>query len=236
MVAEHPTTEQWREIARQLREPFPAADIKQRKGRGGQQFDYIDARAVMDRLDSVVGPENWCDTYEVIDLANGAVQCTLTVYGISKQDIGYPNAPMTATDKTGNLMSDEPLKAAYSDALKRAAVQWGIGRFLYQGGAPKADQVEVPRSSVRDTVPGDITDGKPDVTAWLNSAINALADREHISGPTVAQRGMHALGISGAYTSLPEEQAKRLTKWAVAELKQAAARQPVASVPEDESF
>ena len=45
---------------------------------------------------------------------------------LCKADVGYPN-------DADNDPEDEPLKAAYSDAFKRAAVQFGIGRWLYQG-------------------------------------------------------------------------------------------------------
>ncbi|PID87047.1 MAG: hypothetical protein CSB13_01385 [Chloroflexi bacterium] len=74
----------------------------------------------MERLDSVVSPVNWSDSYRVVEIGNqAAVECTLTVCGVSKTDVG------TAGD------SAEAAKAAYSDALKRAAVKFGIGRYLY---------------------------------------------------------------------------------------------------------
>ena len=82
---------------------------------------YIDARQVFSRLDELFGPDGWQTGYRVLDAASGAIECTLTIAGISKSDVGYPN-------RSGG---EEPLKAAYSDATKRAAVQWGIGRWLY---------------------------------------------------------------------------------------------------------
>ena len=48
-----------------------------------------------------------------------AVECTLTVCGVSKTDVGTSGE------------SADAAKAAYSDALKRAAVKFGIGRYLY---------------------------------------------------------------------------------------------------------
>lgn len=112
------------EQGRNLRAPFPEAFIKQRAGRGGQRFNYITARDVMDRLDAVVGPSNWSSVYRRVDVETGAVECRLTIYGVTKADVGYPNNPESDQET-------EKLKAAYSDALKRAAVQWGVGRFLY---------------------------------------------------------------------------------------------------------
>lgn len=81
---------------------------------------YIDARDVMDRLDSVLGPENWQDRYT--ETPKGRLLCTLALRidgeWIEKQD-GAGD-----TDVEGD-------KGAISDALKRTAVKWGIGRYLY---------------------------------------------------------------------------------------------------------
>ena len=78
---------------------------------------YIDARDVMDRLDAVVGAENWSDKYTTLAIGENrwAIECTITINGVSKSDVGEGDAP----------------KDAYSDALKRAAVKWGVGRYLY---------------------------------------------------------------------------------------------------------
>ena len=116
-----PNKEGWRRIGENFRKPMPA---KQRTGRGGMKFDYITARQVQDRLDKVLGPGHWSTRYRLIDPNGPAVECTLTIFGVSKADIGYSNNP-DAEHET------EPLKAAYSDAFKRAAVHFGIGRFLY---------------------------------------------------------------------------------------------------------
>ncbi len=81
---------------------------------------HIDARDVMNRLDAVVGVGGWSDSYQVLN--NGKnVECTLTVLGVSKSDVGQTNEGGFA----------DPLKAAYSDSLKRAAVKFGIARHLY---------------------------------------------------------------------------------------------------------
>ena len=116
-----PTKDGWRKIGELLRKPMPS---KKRKGPGGLSFDYITARQVQDRLDTVVGPGNWQSVFRVIDVQERVVECTLMIFGVCKSDVGYSNTP-DADHET------EPLKAAYSDAFKRAAVQWGVGRWLY---------------------------------------------------------------------------------------------------------
>jgi hypothetical protein len=80
---------------------------------------YIDARAVIERLDHCVGPHRWTDEYREIQ---GGFACKLSIYTrngwVSKED---------GADRT----EIEAVKGGISDALKRAAVKWGIGRDLY---------------------------------------------------------------------------------------------------------
>src|SRR5512146_659825 len=112
-----------REILEQLRKPFPANKIsfkvqtKPSEKGNSLVVAYIDARDVMERLDEVVGPDG-SDRYEKAGTDKGLV-CYLTVCGVTRADVG--------DDDNEN----EPVKSAYSDAFKRAAVKFGIGRFLY---------------------------------------------------------------------------------------------------------
>ena len=95
---------------------YRVMNVTKAKDKGSVAF-YIDARDVMDRLDEVVGGENWQDKYTVLAFSESrwAVECTLIVNGVAKTDVGEGDAP----------------KDAYSDALKRAAVKFGVGRYLY---------------------------------------------------------------------------------------------------------
>lgn len=80
---------------------------------------YIDARDVMELLDTVCGPENWQDKYEYVGTKLIAGIGIKTTEGwIWKYD-------------TGTESDMEADKGQFSDAFKRAAVKWGIGRFLY---------------------------------------------------------------------------------------------------------
>jgi hypothetical protein len=116
-------------IAAALSAPFDPKDIKFKpqmvKQNRALAMAYITSRAVMDRLDEVAGAENWQDSYEL--LPGGSVVCTLSVslggQWVSKVDVGNPSEQPDDGDK---------VKAAFSDALKRAAVKWGIGRYLYR--------------------------------------------------------------------------------------------------------
>lgn len=124
-----PRVEDWEEISNEFLKPFPNSEIGFLP-RAGRQFAHIDARAVMRRLDQVVGPEGWLWDFEVIPSNSGAcVKGTLTVVGIPKSDVG---------EDSGN---EEPMKRACSDALKRAAIHFGIGRFLYELGTINTPQI-----------------------------------------------------------------------------------------------
>lgn len=109
---------------------FPRAAISWRAqslmkdGTKAMALAYIDARDVMQRLDEAVGPENWQDRYE---FHGPRTVCYLS--------IRVNDEWITKADGAGD--SDvEAEKGAISDALKRAAVKWGIGRYLYDLDAP----------------------------------------------------------------------------------------------------
>ena len=112
-------------LIEQLAEPFAPEDIEWRVGSTnadkskGMALPYITARAQMNRLDSILGPENWRDEYVQIP---GGFLCGLS--------IRIDNDWITKWDGGGD--SDiEPIKGGLSDAFKRAGVKWGLGRYLY---------------------------------------------------------------------------------------------------------
>lgn len=109
----------FREAARHFRRPFTPAAVKHKvqatwgKPRPDSALIvcYMDARLVVDRLNLLL-PDKWWDEYEQTD--NTHMVCKLTVDGVTRRDIGEGSG-----------------KALYSDALKRAAVKFGIGVSLY---------------------------------------------------------------------------------------------------------
>lgn len=116
-------------VAQALAAPFAANEIRWKpqtvSGNRALAICYIDARAVIDRLDEVLGVDGWSDSYH--QLSDGSTVCTLRVKigdtWIAKQDVGSPSEQPDEGDRH---------KAAFSDALKRAAVKLGIGRYLYR--------------------------------------------------------------------------------------------------------
>ena len=88
--------------------PFPASDVSWRlqyvdkDKMQGFAVPYLDARAIANRLDAVVGQHNWKDTY-----------------------IPWHNCVVEEKTKSSQLCTIS------IDAFKRAAVKWNIGRYLY---------------------------------------------------------------------------------------------------------
>lgn len=119
-----------RQIQAELSMPFAPEDLEWRLQRVveakelGIAVPYVTNRAIMSRLDDVVGPENWYNDFKPWHGAGGK---EAQLCGIS---IRYGDGFITKWD--GAEDSDiEPVKGGLSDSMKRAAVQWGIGRVLY---------------------------------------------------------------------------------------------------------
>ena len=112
-----------------LAAPFDAREIKTRP-QGKQRLSYVTARTVMNRLDEVVGPENWWDDYEQNE---ESVVCRLTL----RLPDGTTVTKCDAGGHAGMADTGDDEKSAYSDAFKRAAVKFGVGRHLYGDGIPR---------------------------------------------------------------------------------------------------
>lgn len=113
-----------------LKAPFPPSKISWRVGsttadkKKGLAFGYIDARDVMERLDEACGPENWQCAYPH---ANGKTVCSISLRVVREDGSAEW---ISKADGAGD--SDvEAEKGALSDAFKRCAVRFGIGRYLY---------------------------------------------------------------------------------------------------------
>lgn len=87
----------------------------------GMALAYVTNRAIMNRLDEVCGPENWKNEFKAAP--DGGILC-----GIS---IKVGDEWVTKWDGAENT-DIEAVKGGLSGAMKRAAVQWGIGRYLYK--------------------------------------------------------------------------------------------------------
>ncbi|HTU18520.1 MAG TPA: Rad52/Rad22 family DNA repair protein [Gemmataceae bacterium] len=116
-------------LVSQLSAPFDPREVKFKpaviSGNRALALAYVDARVIQDRLDRVLGVTGWQDEYQC--LPDGSVVCQLRLRlggeWITKMDVGGQSEQPDEGDRR---------KAAFSDALKRAAVKFGIGRYLYR--------------------------------------------------------------------------------------------------------
>jgi len=120
-----------KKLQEQLHAPFPPGEIEWRvitsKG-GAKPFaivaPYVDARAITRRLDEVFGIDGWTNNIQIV---NDGVICTLTVWMEDK---------WISRSDGANTTKIEPVKGGISDALKRAAALFGIGKYLYYVPTP----------------------------------------------------------------------------------------------------
>lgn len=115
-----------------LSAPFPTESIDWRVGSAikdktkGMALAYIDARTVADRLDALCGMDAWQCNYTPTQ--NGSIVCNL---GLKMPDGSW----VWKADGAG-ATDYEAEKGMLSDAFKRAAVRFGIGRYLYGMDSP----------------------------------------------------------------------------------------------------
>lgn len=112
-----------------LREEFPREAIHWRAqmvyNDKALALAYLDSRDVQDRLDEVCGPAGWQSKH--YDVGGGKLACSIGILVNGEW--------VWKSDGAGDTQV-EAEKGAFSSAFKRAAVLWGVGRYLYDMGAP----------------------------------------------------------------------------------------------------
>ena len=126
---------------RELRKTVDPTLIRHRsagRDRNGQthMVEYVEWHTVADILDEHA--PNWVHSVKDIRPIGEIVTVTvaITIDGITREGIG-----------TGKAISETGIKKAEHDALKRAAVKFGIARELYKKEFDLVEQVDVPRVS-----------------------------------------------------------------------------------------
>jgi hypothetical protein len=114
-----------------LEDPFTPAQIKHRKGNFNRTLAYIEAPAVITRLNDAFDGAWSFDILEHHILQEEVlVLGRLTAEGINKTQFG--NSQITRKKESGEIISlGDDLKAAATDALKKAATLLGVGLHLY---------------------------------------------------------------------------------------------------------
>ncbi|MBP5532013.1 MAG: hypothetical protein J6Y54_08310 [Lentisphaeria bacterium] len=113
-----------------LQAAFPATDIEWRVQQGGvsqsgkpwaRVLAYVTNRAIQSRLDEVFGVDGWQNM--IREWRDKSTVCGISVRFGDEWITKWDGADETDIEAT---------KGGISDAMKRAAVQWGIGRYLYK--------------------------------------------------------------------------------------------------------
>lgn len=118
------------DIERALAAPYDVDMIRWRIGKGPYErkgkysamlLAYIDARDVMERLDRILGNFGWQTEMTATDKG---VICKMGVYDGEFERWVWKSDGAQYTDF-------EAFKGGCSEALRRVAVQFGVGRYLY---------------------------------------------------------------------------------------------------------
>lgn len=214
------------DILEQLKAPFPPDAISWRVGATnkdktkGIALAYIDARDVMRRFDEVCGLDWQCRYSHVTDKG---VVCEI---GIKIDgEWRWRSNGAGETDVEGE-------KGAMSDAMKRAAVLWGVGRYLYDLPNEWVELDEYKRLKRTPTLPKWATpDGAPrqdDVKARAmlqNAAVETLraAIADHDPWPVWRLRIQAEGAYKAAHTILSTKEKAAVRELEVAGAKRAEA-------------
>jgi hypothetical protein len=202
-------------IAIALAAPFDAGEVRFKpqtvSGNRALAVPFVDARVIQDRLDDVLGVMGWQDNYEC--LPEGSVVCRLSIRlgseWITKMDVGGQSEQPDEGDRR---------KAAFSDALKRAAVKFGIGRYLYRlkpqwvdfdpqkrqfvrrpslpspGAAKNANVEKKGEKAKMEVVAGVGQEARPSSTEGTGAGTGDMEKAVPVSSPQAPARGMPANG------------------------------------------
>jgi outer membrane biosynthesis protein TonB len=149
-------------LLRTLRQPIDSRLIKTREGWTDRQgnthwVEYIEWHTVADILDRVA--PDWSHAVRNIAQIGDmvAVTAAITIDGVTREGVG-----------TGPADTETGIKKAEHDALKRAAVKFGIARDLYR---PESDVIEenngIPPGVARDPRPKTLGDLVTPKQLWM---------------------------------------------------------------------
>lgn len=139
-------------VMRELQKPFKEEEIEWRVGATnkdktmGLALPYVTNKAIQNRLDEVFGVFGWKNEFK--EWKGNSQLCGISIWDEDKNEwlTKYDGADDTTMEST---------KGGLSDSMKRAAVQFGIGRYLY-----KLDPIWVPLKD------GKYLDFVPQLSVW----------------------------------------------------------------------
>lgn len=158
LFAANPESANVLDFSRTLKELRKTVDpnlVRQRAGRRDQNghvhmVEYVEWHTVADILDETA--PNWAHAVKDIRPIGEIVTVTvaITIDGVTREGIG-----------TGKALTETGIKKAEHDALKRAAVKFGIARELYKKEFDSIDNEETPAPPRLDVEPRKLDIGDP---------------------------------------------------------------------------
>ncbi len=129
-----------------LEKPFSPEQIKQREGNFGKTLDYVEGHTIIQRLNDAFDA-NWSFAilkHEIIKETDEVfVLGRLSAGDIVKTQFG--SSRITRARETGEAISlSDDLKAAATDALKKAATLLGVGLCLYNNDTSRPGSQQKP--------------------------------------------------------------------------------------------
>ncbi len=129
-----------------LEKPFDPNQIKQRQGNFGHILDYVEGHVVTSRLNEAF-EGNW--SFEIVkyrilkETGEVIVLGKLTAENVTKMSFGSKEIARNKDTRAIVSLGDD-LKAASTDALKKAASLLGVGLYLYSEKRPNGKTEEPP--------------------------------------------------------------------------------------------
>ena len=216
-----------------LEAPFPEGQVKTRPGAFGGSLSYLEGHTVIGRLNDAFDG-NWSFeimSHQILDeevLVCGKFRAESA--GVVKMAFG--SSSITRDRQTGKMVNiGSDLKAAQTDALKKAATLLGVGLYLYAGGNGESAQAdERPFDEdlrTRPARPGNGQSGNVNpqggngrITNRQVSAIFAIARERAMTNPQVRSLAQERFNRTVDYLSkieqiMPDEVAEMVSRTGV---------------------
>jgi hypothetical protein len=185
-----------------IEKPFPREMLRTRRGPFGQDITYVEAAHYVRRLNEAFdGVWSWRVLSHDIRGSEVIVHGILEAGGQVKAAFG--GSPITTSRQTGEVVSvADDLKAASTDALKKACSLLGIGLDLYLS-RPEEHSSGERRAHLR-PVPGERSaPADPRLTAKQLKALYAIAHAQGMSDAELRSVSQETYGV------VPEQLSRR---------------------------
>lgn len=176
IVSGESTTSDISTISKMLEEPFDQSIIKTRPGNFGQTLAYVSGNEYIKKLNAALGG-NW--GFEIVEhninetevLVLGKLTC---LNGLVVK-MAFGGSSITLNKETGEIVSIvDDLKAASTDALKKAASLLGVGLHLYEENGQNTEKGNGKESQSKSTHSTSNGNGNGRLTAKQLAAIYAI--------------------------------------------------------------